>query len=75
MIDLDAIRKTLTGDGSCTKCEGSGTEYWDASACGSAGHGPCGRCNSTGRDPEALLRSVQAVGLLLLHLVEKGNTP
>lgn len=63
--DDDQIMRALTASGECVACLGTGTVFDDENV-GSGEH-RCGQCDATGRDPLALLRAVQAVGLLLLR--------
>ena len=61
----------LVRSGHCARCGGDGT----ASTSGTGGsYRPvdCPACRGTGRDPDALLKAVQAIGLLVLEHVRGG---
>ncbi len=60
------IEEALTASGLCEPCGGRGKTYEDDGMGGMRDY-ECGDCDGTGRDPFALLRAVQAVGLLLLR--------
>lgn len=61
-MNKTAIFEALTTTGRCPECHGDGESngWW-----GVFGWAKCGRCKGSGVDPRAVLRAVQAVGLLL----------
>lgn len=64
----DEIKDALDATGHCLECEGEGCTYGDVN---DPQEYRCTHCRGTRREPLALLRAVQAVGLLLLKASEK----
>ncbi len=58
----EEIDKALTASGDCEECGGRGAarDHYGSSQ-------QCWPCRGTGRDPNALLRAVQAIGFLFLR--------
>jgi len=61
------IDKALAASGECDACNGGGTVYeYD-------GRVPCRQCGGSGCDPRVALRATQAVGHLLLRLLDRAE--
>lgn len=71
MSDIE-INKALAASGECDGCEGRGYTL-DRDEGGVLHENHCGSCDGTGRDPHAQLRATQAVGHLLLRLLDRAE--
>lgn len=66
---LKFCRKALYAEGDCPRCRGEGT-FSGMGTGGSYRSETCGNCAGSGHDPRAVLRAVQAVGLLLYRQIQ-----
>ena len=65
-MDDESIKAALTATGECLVCAGRGYLHNEDDV-NDPHEYRCGACDRTGHDPLALLRAVQAVGLLLMR--------
>lgn len=63
------IETALTADGRCAACDGCGRDY----SRDGIYTDKCSICDGSGRDPLALLRAVQAIGMVQLEILRQLN--
>ena len=65
------ILDALSASGNCESCRGEGSVFVESDPPhrDSSGNETCSACGGTGRDPNALLRAVQAIGWILLKTI------